>query len=357
MGPLPFAIGQIGYGAVLMTVYGVKTWRLAVNEGFKMGLITIEEGKGESRYYWGYFNKKISSLAVTMWIQSSIKHVLTQADSIMVAWLTSVHDQGVYAFAANYGSLIARILFQPLEESSRNLFSKLLSKSTKDENVETSALLTAARILKVMIKLYLLLSIFATVLGPPFAAVGLKLIAGSRWSNSAAGEVLATYCYYIPLLAINGITESLVQSVATPKDLHKQSAYMFSFSLGFAIASYTFVRTLGWGAQGLVWANVINMALRIIWSSVFIQNYFSKHSLKPGWMDVIPSGTFVAISIGTGAILRGHGVQSQMPSIQNLGLIYQLGTAAMSAGFLFIICAILEKKFLHECWDMIRTGR
>jgi oligosaccharide translocation protein RFT1 len=44
MGPLPFAIGQIGYGAVLMTVYGVKTWRLAVNEGFKMGLITIEEG-------------------------------------------------------------------------------------------------------------------------------------------------------------------------------------------------------------------------------------------------------------------------------------------------------------------------
>jgi oligosaccharide translocation protein RFT1 len=264
-----------------------------------------------------------------MWIQSSIKHVLTQGDSLLVAWLTTIQDQGVYALAANYGSLIARMLFQPLEESSRNLFSKLLSAENKNKASVTSA----AQILKTITKLYLLLSLFFAVLGPPFAPVALNLVAGKRWGQSAAGDVLACFCYYIPLLAINGITESFVQSVATPQELRRQGAWMFSFSLGFGVAGYAFVRSLAMGAQGLVWANVVNMALRIAWSSVFIRRYFKGCGVIPGWAEVAPSSMLVAVAVAVAAAVRGQG---GLPAVAELGLVRQM-VMGVSAGGVMVI--------------------
>jgi oligosaccharide translocation protein RFT1 len=57
-----------------------------------------------------------------------IKHVLTQGDKIVLSLGTSYYDQGLYALAQNYGSLAARLLFQPLEESGRLMFSRLSSR-------------------------------------------------------------------------------------------------------------------------------------------------------------------------------------------------------------------------------------
>jgi oligosaccharide translocation protein RFT1 len=42
LGPLPFAVGQIGYGLVLLLVYGVQVWRMAEEDGFGVGLRRIE---------------------------------------------------------------------------------------------------------------------------------------------------------------------------------------------------------------------------------------------------------------------------------------------------------------------------
>lgn len=281
--------------------------------------------RNQGEYYKGYFHKSLSSLAATMWIQSSIKHILTQGDSLLVAWLTTLQEQGVYALAANYGSLIARMLFQPLEESSRNLFSKLLSA----ENKNKSSVASASQILKTVTKLYLLLSVFFAALGPVFAPVALNLVAGKRWGESSAGEVLACFCYYIPLLAINGITESFVQSVATAAELHRQSLWMFSFSLGFGVAGYVFVRTLGMGAQGLVWANVVNMALRIAWSSSFIARYFQSSGLSPRWSEALPSPIFVTVAVGVAAAIRGQGGLSE---VSGMPLLKQIMVAAGAGG-------------------------
>lgn len=265
-----------------------------------------------------------------MWIQSAIKHVLTQGDSLLVAWLTTIHDQGLYALAANYGSLIARMLFQPLEESSRNLFAKLLATATPSSSSgsppasQSSRIPAAIQILKSILRFYLLLSLFACSLGPPLAPLGLSLIAGRRWSQSAAGETLGTYCYYIPLLAINGITEAFVQAVATPQQLRLQSAWMLSFSLGFGAAGYVFVRTLGWGAQGLVWANVVNMGLRICWSSIFIRKWLQERGVRGDWKEILPSKALVAAAVGIAGMVRGLD--------QGHGLLIRLAQAGGLAG-------------------------
>ncbi len=237
-------------------------------------------------------------------MQSAVKHVLTQGDSFLIATLASLRDQGIYALASNYGGLLARMLFQPIEESSRNLFAKLLSLDHPGrDKASNQSLQSARKILGDLLKLYLLLGVVASTLGPSNAPLLLRIVAGERWTASGAGEVLATYCYYIPLLALNGVTEAFVAAVATPAELNRQSIWMFAFSVGFAGAGYVFLRVLDWGAQGLVWANVVNMLLRIVWSSAFITRYFRQNGqdgirLK----DILPTPGTLAAGIGAAAV-------------------------------------------------------
>lgn len=224
-------------------------------------------------------------------MQSSIKYVLTQGDSLLIASLASLQDQGAYALSSNYGGLIARMLFQPIEDASRNLFAKLCSPATttpKDSSTKApdkttklpandSSITQAKTTLTTILKFYNLISLLAFSLGPSLAPPLLDLVAGSRWSATGASDVLATYCYYIPLLAINGVTEAFVAAVATNSDLYRQSLWMSGFFAGFAASAYVFLRVLELGAKGLVWANCVNMGLRILFNLHFVKGFFERN--------------------------------------------------------------------------------
>ena len=300
VGVLPFAVGQMGYAATLLVVYLWSVWDISSIGGFYLIPKAIYSStKGE--YLWSYFSKPILTLGGSLFAQSIVKHVLTQGDTILISWLASPRAQGIYALANNYGGLIARLLLQPIEESSRNYFGKLLSSSASPPSKER---ISQARMnFLALIKAYLLLSVAILSAGPTIAPLLLKLIAGKRWADSGAGHVLATYCYYIPLLAINGLTEAFVSSVATKAEVNRQSGWMFAFSLGFGGAAYLFLRTLDMGAEGLVWANSINMAFRIIWSYVFITSYMRRNGAQLGFGGLLPRATTMTAGVATFAIL------------------------------------------------------
>jgi oligosaccharide translocation protein RFT1 len=248
-------------------------------------------------------------LGGSLFLQSSVKHLLTQGDSILIAALSNLQDQGAYALASNYGGLIARMLFQPIEESSRTLFSTLLSSTTPKRSSQPQAaqanIPTAVKILTAILRLYVLFSLIAASIGPTLAPQLLNLVAGSRWASSGAGDVLATYCYYIPALAINGVSEAFISSVATSSELRTQSIWMFAFSLGFASAGYVLLRVLQWGAQGLVWANIFNMLLRILWSAAFIQRYLRRQGTALDVGALMPSMGSLAVGVAAAAALKG----------------------------------------------------
>lgn len=172
------------------------------------------------------------------------------------------------------------MLFQPIEETSRTLFSKLSqgsSSTTGPSNngkVTSSGLPQAKSVLQDILKLYSLLSLIAVTVGPTLAPTLLRIIAGSRWADSGAAEVLSTYCYYIPLLAVNGVTEAFVSAVASTAELRTQSVFMGVFFVGFAVSAYAFLRIFNLAASGLIFANCVNMILRISWSLSFVRGYF-----------------------------------------------------------------------------------
>jgi oligosaccharide translocation protein RFT1 len=283
LGVLPFAVGQLAYGVVLLSIYLWYGLSLASKDGFSILPRSIRGIGSTTDYLWSCFYRPTISLASSMMAQSIVKHILTQGDTFLVSILSTPTAQGVYALANNYGGLLARLVFQPIEESSRSYFSRLLSGDhpTQEGDGKTSrtqkdAAQKASRDLHNLLKVYILLSTIIVAVGPVASPSLLSVLAGRRWMMEGAGEALATYCYYVPLLAVNGVAEAFVASVATEAEVHQQSAWMAAFSLAFGAAGFVFLRVMGLGAVGLVYANGINMLCRIAWSSRFIQQYFSK---------------------------------------------------------------------------------
>lgn len=347
IGVLPFAIGQLAYALALLVVYAIRMWPVSVKEQFSLWPRRMLSLK--TKYILSYFSEPLCRLSLSLYIQSSVKYILTQGDSILIASLASLRDQGAYALASNYGGLIARMLFQPIEESSRNLFAKLCASNPPSNKPSPDGIRQAREILSDILKLYNLISLAACALGPTIAPLLLKVVAGSKWAETGAGDVLATYCYYIPLLALNGVTEAFAAAVATNTQLHKQSLYMGAFFAGFAGAAYLFLRVLELGAQGLVYANCVNMALRIIWNMSFIRSYFRQNGSSFDIRPTLPSMYSIAAAVAIPGTLRGSsGVFKQYGLA---GELVRTGGIAVAFG-----CQLLfsERDYFIRCYRMVR---
>ncbi|KAK2029614.1 Rft-1-domain-containing protein [Colletotrichum zoysiae] len=337
-GVLPFALGQLSYGAALLLVYLWSAARLARADGFS--LLPKALGSGRPDYLASYFYRPTVSLASSMMAQSLVKHLLTQGDTFLVSILSTPKSQGVYALASNYGGLLARLVLQPVEESSRSYFSRLLSTTTttssssQDAQTKTPSsretLATASQHLHTLLRLYLLLSSVVVSIGPVAAPPLLSLVAGSRWAGEGAGDVLAVYCYYIPLLAINGVAEAFVASVASEAQVHRQSAWMAAFSVAFASAAFLFMRVMDLGASGLVLANCINMLCRIVWSLAFVKSYFDGLGTPFELFSLQPNAVTSILCLSAPHLIRrATGVASSASSTSSFRHLVAVGLAAV----------------------------
>lgn len=304
LGALPFALGQIGYALVLNIVYLIRIGPFSAHSPYSIFIRPILDPSPS--LLWDRFPLSRLNLALNIYTQSLFKHILTTGDALLVAAFTSLESQGAYALASNYGGLVARMVFQPIEESSRSLFGRSLPQTTTSKVSEVigaevgssdnrKRVDEAALYLQNLLRFYLLVSSVIVTIGPSFSPLLLRFVAGSRWSDSEAPSVLAAYCYYIPLLAINGILEAFVSAAATPAQLRVQSAWMVAFSAAFATAGFLVLKVGDQGARGLVLANAVNITCRIIWSWHFVSDYLRLRGATLNYVDVLPStGTMIS---------------------------------------------------------------
>ncbi|KAM0668828.1 hypothetical protein MY8738_006563 [Beauveria namnaoensis] len=339
VGVMPWALGQLAYGTALVLVYVSSGWRIGTIVGYSLLPRRIANAT-PGAFILSRFYKPTIRLAGSMMTQSVVKHVLTQGDTFLISLLASPVVQGSYALANNYGGLLARLLFQPIEESTRSYYSKLLVKPEKTP----SAVREASKSLYTLLRLYLLLSGLIVGIGPFAAPPLLRIIIGSRWDGSGAGDVLAIYCLYVPFLAINGLTESFVASVATEAEVHRQSVWMGFFSAMFAGSAYIFMGILGLGAQGLVYANIVNMFCRIIWSLLFIKRYFARYNENFSVRKLIPDEA-IAASVSTFAGLFQTGIEKESYEKPITAAII-IGSSGV---VLLMLILFIEKDFLVEC--------
>ncbi|KAG9074712.1 Oligosaccharide translocation protein rft1 [Ceratobasidium sp. 370] len=216
--------------------------------------------------------------------QSIFKHFLTEGDRIVISRVSPLEDQGGYAVASNYGSLVARILFQPIEESSRLYFSKILSPPTPNSSdgsppqVSKPALTQAATNLQSMLFLHSHLALALTTLLAPLIPFLSTLLLPPRYESTAAPRILRACCAYIPAMGANGILEAFVHATASPAQLQTQARWMVLFSVLFiagVTAGASGILGIRWDDTMLVWANVANLGARAFYGWIFAGRYFS----------------------------------------------------------------------------------
>jgi oligosaccharide translocation protein RFT1 len=120
------------------------------------------------------------------------------------------------------------------------------------------------------------MSVFILSLLPSFAEPLLYLAAGNLYKTDGL-SAFRMYAIYIPLMAINGITEAFVASFATTADLVRQSRLFIISSIVYYIAGYILLSRLELGTAGLVGATCVNLLIRCIWSLRFMQTWNRQH--------------------------------------------------------------------------------
>ncbi|KAI9710551.1 MAG: Oligosaccharide translocation protein rft1 [Bogoriella megaspora] len=373
VGVLPFANGQFAYAVVLLGSYIYFLQPVGVREKFSLFPRKMVN-RDQTQYILSYFSRPLSSLTFSLLLQSSLKYLLTQGDSLLLTTLASLSDQGAYALASNYGGLVARMLFQPIEESSRNLFARLCTPSSDDNSPDSQStkntpesssqstdkiippspnILQAYTTLTTLLHIYTLLSLPLVLLAPPLIPVLLPHLLGPRWSSTPAASVLTAYIYYIPFLALNGIIEAFVASVATSSDLASQSIAMGVCFVGFAATAWGTTGRGDWGAEGLVVANCVNLGGRIVWGGWFVRRWFGRRGVEWRLRDVAPSvWASVGFGLGVWAALRGTkgwggkwGVLGEVMRVVGIG------------GGFGLLLLYFEREFLMECYRMVRPKK
>ena len=274
---LPFATGQLAYGLTLFVLY-----HLAAREAVKGMAVSLLPARLAAPNTQNVSDTLLSiiplpllTLSLTFYAQSTFKLLLTQGDALLLSVIAPLASQGAFALASNYSGLLARLIFQPIEESSRNTFGQLLnatgSVSTPANQGNNRSLHSSASPantrkalthLSTTLHTYMLASLPLLTLAPPLLPLLTPILLSSAFRTPSTVVLLQTYIYTLPLMATNGVLDAFVSSVATPKQLHYQSLTMLLFTLVYGVSCWILLRIYNAGPAGLVWAGGIAMAGR-----------------------------------------------------------------------------------------------
>ncbi|KAL3898217.1 MAG: hypothetical protein SGCHY_002888 [Lobulomycetales sp.] len=164
-----YSIAQIAYSFALYRYYYTSTSK--IND--------IPESKPDGA--------PKASLSITLFLQGLLKHLLTEGDKFLILLLIpdQPSDMGSYAFASNFGSLVARIIMAPIEDGARIYF------ATRRE--------LSGPVYAALVRANILLGAFFVTFGPWYTDLLVRIVGGKTWTwvavnllnMGASGFVLA----------------------------------------------------------------------------------------------------------------------------------------------------------------------
>lgn len=299
-----------------------------------------------------------------MTLQSLVKHFLTEADRLVVSRFSPLKDQGGYAIATNYGwsvshwsrfhtdyilsggSLVARIIFQPIEETSRLFFSKSLASSdaTKDKDQDkvkpsgqspNDSITSSLHILHSLLLLYTHLSLLLLAFLPPYTRTLMRFLLPARYLSTSAPQVLGAYAVYLPVMAVNGVLEAIVSAVVSVGGIRSQARWMGIASGVFVAVAVVLGRyggERGGRETGLVYANAAAAACRAAWGWNFVKGYFKERGARLSLTRVVPPVSVVVISFLAGIAARwSEALHGRSPTIKEEGMHVGVGVVSLFA--------------------------
>ncbi|KAL3662171.1 hypothetical protein V7S43_012971 [Phytophthora oleae] len=279
-----YGIAELSYALTLLVMLVGFFWRRihgnSIGEGnFALTSMTqLLPGKPEGDADWCH--QELMTLLIPLSVQSGVKYLLAEGDKWVLTGFASLEHMGVYGLVSNLGSLVPRIVFLPIEEATKTIFSKLAlaQKQKSDDKHDTEnkkkSLTDGQTLLLVLLKLMNLVGLVFVCFGTSYAYTLVLLLYGAEKAGQGVGAVLAVYCAYIPFLGVNGVTEAVVHAIGDDHELMRLNKLLGVFFAIYALSALVFMQVLDWRTLGLILANCVNMACRIVYCLTFLASYF-----------------------------------------------------------------------------------
>ncbi|NWU94005.1 RFT1 protein, partial [Upupa epops] len=207
--------------------------------------------------------------------------------------------EGVYDIVNNLGSLVARFIFLPLEESFYVFFAKVLERGKNIKDQKEDDVTMAANVLEMLLKLVLLIGLTIMVFGYAYSQLALDIYGGSMLSSGTGPDLLRCYSLYVLFIAINGVSECFTLALMCKEEVDRYNFVMLALSFTFLCISYFL--THWYGSVGFILANCFNMAIRIAHSIHYIYDYFKESPYRP-LSALLPSPILLLVYIISGVI-------------------------------------------------------
>ncbi|WFC97890.1 Oligosaccharide translocation protein rft1 [Malassezia yamatoensis] len=299
---IAFSVSRATYGAVLLLVSFVG---IGWTESWRQAFTTLIPSTSDA------LDRETRELVLVNSAQAALKFVLTEGDKLAVARLTTLEQQGGYALASNFGSLLARTVFQPIEESARLYFSDAWKMNKSNSEPSNDALDRSGNFLTILFRAHVLLGLILVTFAPPLSQPFLMIVAGPQWAMppSQAPAVLASYCWYLPVMGINGVVEAFLQSTAPSSMLGGYSKVLLASSalfVGTLLFGHTASRTFDLPSDTLlVWANITGLSLRVMACLQYTSRTFAHcKSFQPRLLSSLPSRSILGLFAVFGLLLR-----------------------------------------------------
>ncbi|XP_077134011.1 man(5)GlcNAc(2)-PP-dolichol translocation protein RFT1 [Ranitomeya variabilis] len=250
-----------------------------------------------------FLDWKQAWLAWSFFKQSFLKQILTEGERYVMTFLSvlSFGDQGVYDIVNNLGSLVARFVFLPIEESFYVYFSKVLERGKSVKNQRKEEIAAASEVLESLLKLVTLIGLVIVAFGYAYSQLALDIYGGSLLSDDSGPVLLRFYCLYVLLLAVNGVSECFTFASMSKEEVDRFNYIMLGLSLSFLCLSYYMTAWLG--SVGFILANCFNMGLRIAHSLHYIRRYYTGSPYRP-LSGLLPSPAVICVLAVSAAITR-----------------------------------------------------
>jgi oligosaccharide translocation protein RFT1 len=262
--------GLLGDPSRLMLCFGSANFLfgLLIVAGFlfKCGLPTIESPT----------LAELKSL-LPFGFQTILQWLFSQGER-MVLLLSSTPEQiGVYGFVSDLSSLVARIVFAPIESS-------IFSICASSEKVPVDVLTLASRFV-------VCIGLAAAAFGPKLAPPILAAIYGAKWTGSEAIATFAAVCRVLPLMALNGVTEAVANARLADRRLELYNVLL----AGVTVIYFTLMAVANryCGPPGAVYANGVNMGIR---SAMAVSVIFRECGRL---RSIVPLPSVIAAFVGT----------------------------------------------------------
>ena len=290
-----FGLAQISYGFTYLLLLASHTSTIVIQNkslGFAQLLpgIPVDVGNDGDG---SWLSARPVAFAFTATGSCILKHILTEADKIFLTLFRSNYDQGIFAVANNYASLVVRILFLPIEDSARVAFSKKLQPTATEKGPHGHHQLLLVQLLRLVGLIGLLFPLF----GSSYVHLAVSFLLGVKWQGVEIERTLMAFCLYIFALSINGVSEAYCQVLTSSADYYKVN---IGLVVGFLVYSaVSFLLVVRVGTSGIVLAGTASMLVRIA-SSYLIAR---ANVAIPIMMDAFRPSTVQTLSVALGAVL------------------------------------------------------